>query len=305
MIIMIKELWQKVLSLPWGQINFSEWLQICIGSLSLFATVYISVLIYKLQVKNDRRNRKETLEEKARNFLIEHEQEREYLPWCIIASGLYRIRPHSRKIYAAFCQLPDSLQCEILRMAGLDELVSFDQQDIHNWLECLKADIENYHLGKDILYDNSKYFFRAYNRYYSSIISEDFYEGKYKPIKEKDNVRVLIRNNGLLSLSEYIDEYFYYYINGNDNGEIIEAPVPPVDYMCDVVDFAFGEESTICLWVMELIKDICILINNLENTELKEGKNPFPYAEAEPIYYEDMFYLTLQWLSFAYGKREI
>lgn len=305
MIIMIKELWQKVLSLPWGQIKFSEWLQICIGSLSLFATVYISVLIYKLQVKNDRRNRKETLEEKARNFLIEHEQERVYLPWCIIASELYRVRPHSRKIYSAFCQLPESLQEEILRQADLNDLTAFGKHDVQRWIESLKADIENYSLGKDILYDNAKYFYRAIDRYYSSICSSDLNDGKYTPIKKKDNVRVLIRENGLLSLLEYIDEYFYYYINNKKSEELIDLPTPPVDYMCDVIDFAYGEERSICMWVMELIKDICIIIHNMENTKLYKTEANFPYAEANPEFYEDKFYETLQWLSLAYGKREI
>ena len=75
----------------------AEIVQIIIGALSLVATIAVSFLIYWFQHRHEleleraeQKKQDEILEQEAHEFLIKNEAEREYLPWCIIATNLYK-----------------------------------------------------------------------------------------------------------------------------------------------------------------------------------------------------------------------
>ena len=76
--------------------SLADIIQIIIGVLSLVATIAVSFLIYWLQSRHEKEIQKLqcekeriALQEKARLFLIDNQEERDYLPWCIIAANLY------------------------------------------------------------------------------------------------------------------------------------------------------------------------------------------------------------------------
>lgn len=85
--------------------SLADIIQIIIGVLSLVATIAVSFLIYWLQSRHEKEIQKLqcekeriALQEKARLFLIDNQEERDYLPWCIIAANLYPLEKHTRKI---------------------------------------------------------------------------------------------------------------------------------------------------------------------------------------------------------------
>lgn len=97
--------------------KYSNLIQIVIGLLSLFATIFVSFRIYQLQKRHEQEikemeenERKRKLEEEAHRFLIDNADEIDYLPWCVIAGNLFRHQKHTRKIYTAFCKCSIELQ---------------------------------------------------------------------------------------------------------------------------------------------------------------------------------------------------
>ena len=127
----------------------SDWIQVILSFLSLVATIVVSVAIYWLQSRHERemqrmeeRLRQKELRERATRFMIDNCDELEYLPWCVIAANVTRLKKHTRKIYSDFCRQPEELRDKILHQAGL-KIRTFPSD---NWIEpCfdqLRKDIE-------------------------------------------------------------------------------------------------------------------------------------------------------------------
>lgn len=209
----------------------AEIIQIVIGILSLVATIAVSFLIYWLQTRHEKEIQKlqaeKELEMKARLFLIDNEPERDYLPWCVIVANLHPLERHSRKIYTAYCRCTEELQNEILRQAGYKSNSIQGTRWVQKCIMDLEKDIERYNLGRDYLYDGAKYFHRSYERYRD--LRWNGTPSVFEPIN-KDNKSRRTFNINQLSVGEYVDEYFYYYIEKKmefDEG----TPIPPMDYV--------------------------------------------------------------------------
>ena len=94
--------------------SLADIIQIIIGVLSLVATIAVSFLIYWLQSRHEKEIQKLqcekeriALQEKARLFLIDNQEERDYLPWCIIAANLYQLEKGS----CLSCDFPFLIFC--------------------------------------------------------------------------------------------------------------------------------------------------------------------------------------------------
>ena len=300
--------------LPWKEVTFSEWVQICITVLSLLITATVPIMIFWLQTRHEKQieeiqlqQRNSELENRAHQFLIEHEREREYLPWCIFATKLHRHERHTRQIYTDFCGCSENLQSKILELAGFAaDGISNDLEikDILKWLDLLETDIESYQLGRNILYDGGKYFRRGFLRYRDEIWGESSQKCCFKAIK-LSRIAAWICKDGLVDIGEYIDEYFLYYLRASEGTDLEELPTPPIDYVWDTQDMGGGTEKNMCMWVMELVINICVVIynSNIHGLDLKENiKN---YTDAVPETFEDAYYQGIQWLSYNYSKMEI
>ena len=79
----------------------------------------------------EERLQQKELREQATRFLIDNCDELEYLPWCVIAANVTRLKKHTRKIYSDFCRQPEELRNEILHQAGL-KIRTFPSD---NWIE--------------------------------------------------------------------------------------------------------------------------------------------------------------------------
>lgn len=278
--------------------TIADIIQIIIGILSLVATIAVSFLIYWLQTRHekeiqklqDEKERKE-LEQEARSFLINNESERDYLPWCVIASSLHPLERHSREIYTAYCRCSEELQNEILRQAGFRGHQIEGTRWIHDCITKLRQDIEKYDLGRDYLYDGAKYFHRSYERY-----RELQWNGTPRVFEaiNKDNKIRKIFNRNQLSIGEYVDEYFYYYIDKYMDIKQ-DPPIPPMDYAWNSQNLANCEEEKVCMWLMELIENIAIIVGNRKSDD-EINSNPLEYTGAQAETYEDKYYEVVQQL---------
>ena len=287
-------------NLPWETINFSDWIQIGIALLSLIITVVLTIAIFMIQVRHERetdriehnRNQAE-LENKAVQFLIANDAERDYLPWCVLASNLHRNDKHTRAIYTNFCRCSDDVQNEILRQANFSFCTIPDKSWTNDAFEALKIDIENHQLGRNILYDGEKYFSRGYSTYRSKTWENLDFAEIFNPIAQNLGASSFFTQKKL-SLGDYIVEFFHYRYSAFEPAVFNPNPLPPIDYLCNYINFSNADEIVVCAWTIQLVKEISSAIHNLEYTKTKTMAPELEYTDAQVQTFEDAYYAALQ-----------
>lgn len=280
-------------------------IQIIIGILSLIATVGVSVAIYWLQSRHEKEmervakeNAEKQLKEEVDRFLIDNESEREYLPLCVFASNLHRHEKHTRNIYTNFCRCRSELQNKILEVAEFKCRTMDGTEWLGKAIDNLKEDIKKYKLGRDYLYDGAKYFHRGFTLYREKewVYS---YRQVFEPIVENRLSSALTGTN-LISISNYVDEYFYYFIEKHNLDKMRGEPLPPIDYVWESQNLASIEESEVCGWIMEIVKAITIIIHN--KTIKYEGDLYFEdLTDGQAETFEDKYYETVRALYYTYS----
>ena len=282
----------------------ADMIQIIIGILSLIATVGVSVAIYWLQSRHEKQleriakeKAEKLLKEEADRFLIDNEAERDYLPLCVFVSYLHRHERHTRKIYTNFCRCSNDLQNKILEVAEFKCRTIEGTDWLDKAIEKLKADIKKYGLGRDYLYDGAKYFHRGF-KYFREQKWDYSYERLFKPIVENEMMKALLGSD-LISISSYVDEYFYYWIEKHNTDKVKSNPLPPIDYLWDSQNLASCEESEVCGWLMEIVDAIAIIIHN--KTIEKENDLYFEdLTDEQAETFEDKYYETVRALYYTY-----
>lgn len=279
-------------------------IQIIIGILSLIATVGVSFAIYWLQLRHEKEmerlakeNGEKLLIEEADKFLIDNESERDYLPLCVFASNLHRHEKHTRKIYTNFCRCRTELQNKILEVAEF-KCRTIDGVDwLDKAIDKLKDDIQKYHLGRDYLYDGAKYFHRGFDRYRDN--KWDYsYKLLFKPIVENKRWKAFMGTD-LISISSYVDDYFYYCIEKHDADKVKGDPLPPLDYLWILQNLASCEESKFCGWMMEIIDAITVIIHN-KTIDRNGDLFHEDLTDEQPEMFEDKYYETVRALYYTY-----
>ena len=286
--------------------NIADVIQIIIGILSLIATVGVSFAIYWLQSRHEKEmedlakeKEKKLLKEEADKFLIDNESERDYLPLCVFASNLHRHEKHTRKIYTNFCRCRSELQNKILEVAEF-KCRTIDGVDwLDKAIDKFKDDIQKFHLGRDYLYDGAKYFHRGFKRYRGE--KWDYsYRRLFKPLV-KNRILKELTGTDLISISSYVEDYFYFCIEKHDTDKIQGNPMPPIDYLWESQNLASIEESKVCGWMMEIVNAITIIIHNKITN--KDGGLYFEdMTDEQPETYEDKYYETVRALYYTYCK---
>ena len=284
--------------------NIADVIQIIIGILSLIATVGVSFAIYWLQSRHEKEmedlakeKEKKLLKEEADKFLIDNESERDYLPLCVFASNLHRHEKHTRKIYTNFCRCRTELQNKILEVAEF-KCRTIDGVDwLDKAIDNLKDDIQKYHLDRDYLYDGAKYFHRGFKRYREK--EWDYsYKLLFKQIVENKRWRAFVGTD-LISISSYLDDYFYYCIDKHDTEKLNGDPLPPIDYLWDSQNLASIEESEVCGWIMEIVDAITVIIHN-KTIERDNDLYFDDLTDEEAETFEDKYYETVRALYYTY-----
>lgn len=279
----------------------AEIVQIIIGFLTLIVTAFVPVMIYWLQKRHEKEMdevRKvqiaKELENKANEFLIDHENERDYLPWCTIASGLHRHEHHTRKIYTDFCRCPLDLQLEILKQAGFTLELVPNNGWVDSCIERIQDFINANELGDDWLYDNGKYFHRSFERYREKEWEES--PRIFEPI-DKDNIARKIFQIDYIDIGTYIDEYLWY--RSHPTNETKMDMTPPIDCVATRQDFWAGDECEICKWMLDIVFYITVYIHN---TTLFTAEDVLRdnATDASPETFEDRYYDALLYMYYTF-----
>ena len=277
----------------------AEIVQIIIGAVTLVFTALVPIMIYWLQKKHEKEvdaekkeQKDKELENKANEFLIDHETERDYLPWCTIASALHRHERHTRKVYTDFCKCSNELQEKILKQAGFTCSVIKNSTWVNDRIDRLRKYIKDMDLGSDFLYDGAKYLHRSFERYRDSIWEDP--DRIFKPIKKSTIFETLGIER--TDIGTYIDDYLECKMQG---GEKTEGIIPPIDYADQELGLRYCKEKELCKWILEIVFYITVIAHNknLGKTEDVWREN-FTDANAET--FEDRYYETLLCLYYTF-----
>ena len=231
--------------------------------LSLIATVVLTVAIYWLQRSHEKEReqmevkaQKKAVAEAARVFLIDNEDEIEYLPLSAIAKSLNLKRKHHRAITTKFLRCSEEVQKEILKQVNFQP-IEVSKEQVSTVLKLLRDDIKTYCFGRDVLYDGAKYFHRAMERYsdkeietvnpyiFEDIKRTHFYQG--------DSLKLLKDTSYNGTLYGYMHDY----IHSADLGKSKWLLQPPIDMVLSQCNLAGCPEDIMTFWMMRIIIDCC------------------------------------------------
>lgn len=270
---------------------------------SLVVTTVLTIKIYRLERSHEKEReqmeakaQEKAIAEAARVFLIDNEDEIEYLPLSAIAKTLKLKRKHHRAITTKFLRCSEEVQKEILKQANF-QLIEVSKEQVSAALKRLKDDIKACGFGQDTLYDGAKYFHRAMERYsdekietvnpyiFEDIRRTHFYQG--------DSLRLLkdASYNGTLY------GYMYDYLHSADFGKSKWLLKPPIDMVWLKCDLAGCPEEIMTFWTMRIVIDCCRVF--------AESEEDFIFDEDLIETQEDMYYYAVMALYSTYiAKKE-
>lgn len=299
--------------------NFSYWINtifndinltigfisLVLSFISLVVSTILTIIIFKYQKRQDKNlselekviNHKEILE-KAKLFMIDNADEMTYLPFCIFAANLHPLKKHRRKIYTEFCRCSSEVQKEILLLNNIEIDLSGN-----NWLDkaisYLSDNIKKHGLGRNILYDNGKYFHRSIDIYRDYEWQHNNSEYVF-PIIGRD---IGLRLNQSLNLIGYVDEYMHFKYSEYRPHIINPNPTPPIDLVWDMMNLEAISEHEVCAWTMEIIYSIAQIISSSRYTADQKLDILIPETDADIETFEDKYYQTVQTLYNTYYKK--
>ena len=259
---------------------------IVIDFLSLIASVFLAIIIYKLE-RNHERDR-EKYEEKikknelinnAKIFLLDNEDEKDYLFIAMLASKLNPDKKHNRRIINNYLRCNNELQKEILDLAGINTM-HITKKAISQALEELDKDLKKHKFGKSILYDGGKYFYRAF-KYWANSKIEDvnpfIFKSIYKNnVENKEVLRLIDAHDICHPLSKYMLDYLSLDYSGKKE---IDKPIDMVYIKCNLANC---EEKEMTFWTLRIVIDSC---NAFKKTKTFEEFDEHLIETQEDMYY--------------------
>ena len=261
-----------------------------ISIFSLIATIAISFVIYFLECHNQKLIDDKEIKEKAKKFILDNSNELDYLHWATVAVGCFPQNNHVRKIYNEFAFLDKETREEVLKEREINcELISNDKW-IDSKINLIIDAIEKLGIGDDFLYDNGKYFTRAYDYKEQSI--KELEHKKYSNDIYNDYFhlnRMFLKNKDHLTYTQYLEDYLYCKF---DKPELMprDNDIPlPNDYLLAAENLRNCREDYLCYWMMVMVENVdSYAIRYLEYTEEEHSQ-----TDAQIETYEDMYFSIL------------
>ena len=220
---------------------------------------------------------------RAKQFLIDHEKERELIPLCQIAFVLNPNHKHIRPMYTEYNLLPYNTRKYILEQCNAVGLINVDNFYVDESITLLMDDLENFNLSsRRYLYVFTQYFPRSFI-YYANCSVEQYdlscFESLYKP----DVLKSIIGDYS--TLDKYIDDYLWLIDNGIETDAI-----PPMDYLWIKKDLGGCREEILAFWLYRFIVDVCNnLFYRIYTKEFWHIDIDDRYAERQ----EDLYYVAI------------
>ena len=278
-----------------------EIVSLIISVLSLIASGLISFAVFYMGRKVENKRYRTDIEYQARKFIIEHgDSEILYLPYCVIASGVNRHHKHLRQIYNDFDALPNDVQKEVLKQADYDYQPIESADWINEGIEEIEAFIEKFDFGESFLYDNAKYFHRAFAKHASSLVSK-YRESEYlfddKLGWHLPNTNTICQTDKL-TFSLYL-EYYYQAFVLNDKSFVKDKATKPLNYLISVKNFPECDEEELCFWMTEIVIEFAALVLRTRHGGFLNGvyiNGEIKRGDAVPETFEDKYYEALMYL---------
>lgn len=267
--------------------------------MNFLATSALTIAIYGLQRSHEKEReqmkveaQKKAVAEAARVFLIDNEDEIEYLPLSAIAKSLNLKRKHHRAITTKFLRCSEEVQKEILKQANF-QLIEVSKEQVSAALKLLKDDIKTYCFGRDVLYGGAKYFHRAMERYSDEKIET------VNPYRFEDfvNTRLHEDEHGLQKNTKFkitLYDYMYDYRHSGRTNWLIQKPMDMVWEQCNL-----GEcpEKIMTFWTMRIVIDCCRVF--------AESEEDIIFDEDLIETQEDMYYYAVMALYSTYIAKKV
>ena len=232
--------------------------QIIIGVVSSVASFTLSLIIFIRQILIEKKVKKQEIDNKVTNFIIENKEEIALLPLCIISNAIHKTDIHTHKIYSAFNKLEECVQEAILLHEDVKTLFVISKKTIDNSINKFEKLQEQYEMGRNMLHEGAKYFHKSYE-YYKNEKIEDIDPHVFKTPYPTFFPEV---NKNLLT---YIDDYLLCKINPN-NKDIIKVReqyfIPPMDLLYEGFHLGECDEKFLCFWIMRYIISTCYVFNS-------------------------------------------
>lgn len=291
--------------------NNSSIIQIALSFFTLIVTFALSVVIYRLQRAHEKqtaneneRRRRDTLSENAKIFLIDNQNETDYLPLCIMAANVNKYSKNIRKIYTHFKKCPVELQTEILKQQNIPLSIAESHEWIDRFIQKLVEHSKEYKLGRNLLYDGAKYFHRGlklYGEHKTDEINTFIFD---VPSMSKNPTGGKITNRNSFTL--YVDRYLEFVLrdreDSKDKPELLPQ-VPPYDVLWEKQKLASCEEDVISFWAMETIISTCTAFfrHDIVGKDRAEWRE-IDSGNAQIETFEDLYYQALLILYTAYAS---
>ena len=190
---------------------------------------------------------------RAKQFLIDHEKERELIPLCQIAYVLNPNHKHIRPMITEYNLLPYNTRKYILEQCDAEGLIDVDNFHVEKSIKLLCDDLEKHGLSsKRYLYVFTQYFPRNFINYANCSV-EQYDLCSFERLCKPDALKSIVGDCS--TLDEYIDDYLWL----RENGIQTEA-LPPMDYLWNQKDLGACREEILVFWLYRFIVDVC---NNL------------------------------------------
>lgn len=287
--------------------TLSEVLQLILSILSLIATVSISIIIYKAEKRQAKKDAQEKenarlkeLENEAEIFIIKNGDDIDYLPLCVFANSLNKFKKHKRTIYNNFNMCSSELQQIILKKKNLCLLEISSSDWFFKAIDDFEKDINEFNLGRNLYYDNAKYITRCFD-YYSgdkipNVDTEIFEVQDYNFRKNP----LIIRDVYKCGLYFYIGRWFDFCNDIKKDKALKEIQmISPCDYVYRL--FSGENEKIYCYWNAQLLRYLCSHLRNYKpNTYDYVSPSYSPAIELNVDCFEDLYYCALYELYLTY-----
>lgn len=273
-------------------------LSLIIDFLSFVVAIVLTIAIYALERKHEKDHEKAeekaqklAVKEAARVFLIDNDEELEYLPLAEIAAKLKLKRKHCRQLTTRYLRCSKQQQDEVLHQANIPNIqVSMDK--VKTALSLLQADLDKNGFGRNILYDDAKYLHRAFERW-ADVKIEDVNPSIFA------NLRISEWHRNQTKLPRRVSEcdatlysYMWDYMHTEEFNVKKSDVAPPIDMVFQQCNLGTCGESIMTFWTMRIVIDAC-------HTFKYEQYDNF-FDESLIQTQEDMYYYALAVLCNAY-----
>ncbi len=256
-----------------------------------FGSIAVSSSALAISIKsyiNTENEKRKIVKQAANSFLIENDDEIDYIPLCIIANIYDRHRKYKRKIYSSFNKLGNDVQIEVLKQLNYDFIKTNNRNWLRDSVNRIKKFVQNYNFGDCFILD---YFEKSLN-----------YSEKAYGINDADINIIPSGYLGMQSLrfenGECFDDgitfkhYCALYLSAIIQNDLMLKVVPkPLDELNKNAHLKETDENSACFWsiyVMDVFSDL--IKQNPKNIIIGDV---FPKVHAKIINYEDRFLYSL------------